>query len=101
MFPDQQLNDLALQKQLLLLRGAQLRAECLVTGARLTKPFNLLVQAATLAKRLSPLLGLAALFSPKKSLKGGLGLAGLAMKWGPSLLRAFKSFQGFRTRTPE
>ena len=99
MFPSGELKQLELEKQLLLLRGAQLRAECLVTGNQLVRPLTLFLNIATMAKRLAPLLSATALLSPKRTVKTGAGLVGAAMRWAPMAFRAFSFLKGFRPRS--
>ncbi|HEU5079309.1 MAG TPA: hypothetical protein VFT72_08845 [Opitutaceae bacterium] len=99
MFPSGELKQLELEKQVLLLRGAQLRAECLVAGNRLVRPLNLFLNAAVMAKRLSPLIGAAAFFAPKRSVKTGAGIFNAALRWAPLALRAVNIFKSFRPRS--
>lgn len=96
MFPSDRLNVLALRKQLLVLRSAQLRFEAVQAGAVVARPVALVETAAVLVRRLSPLIALSSLFLPIGRVRRRLGVVGLAWKWAPRLFRAARAFSGAR-----
>ncbi len=94
MYPTEELDRLNLRKQLLLLRSDRLRLECTLAARQLTPPLALIDSGARIARKLSPLMALTPLLLSGRKMARGVGLMGLAVKWGPAIFRTWKSFRG-------
>ncbi len=94
MYPQRELNRLALRKAELRGDIAHHRAECVVAAGRVIKPLEWLDKVVAFCRKVSPLALLAAVplgMVFKKKVAPRLNLWGLMLRWGPVVLGAGRS----------
>ena len=93
MYPSDELERLALQKDLLIARSNLLRVQLFTTTQVLVQPVSWVQSALAIWKKAAPFLGLGSVLFMRSRPGKKLGWLTMALKWAPTLLRTFRTFK--------
>src|SRR5256885_11510364 len=93
MYPADELERLALQKELLIGRSNLLRVELFTSTQVLAQPVAWFQSAFVIWKKAAPFLGFGSLLFMRSRPGKKLGWLRMALKWAPTLLRTFRTFK--------
>jgi hypothetical protein len=99
MYPDGDLNELAIRKLVVRQRISMRRRECVEAAERVAEPLEKIDRALAQWRRISPFAKVAAvplamLF--KKALFPRAKILGSVLRWGPIALKVFRGFRAAR-----
>lgn len=99
MYPDGDLNELAVRKLAIRQRISLRRRECLAAAERIAEPLEKIDRAVAQWRRISPFAKIAAVPAAmlfKKALFPRAKILGSLLRWAPIAVKVFRGFQAAR-----
>ncbi len=93
MSPSGELDRLALRKQLLVAKSDLLRLRVAASAEVMGKPITWIQGALSLVRKAAPVVGLSAMLFTRSKPARKAGWFGMAMKFAPTVLKAFRAFK--------